>query len=161
MSLINEVYASAPADIVVINSLEILIPGFDPIRMVQAFQDYELGLEDSNTYTFHAAPYSFKEPSKDTNGQQTLGFSIPNVTGEAQRAVDFALNNNVQAQVIARVHLSNDLTTPARPPYRMVMHGGTFQGGIVQVEAGYFDILNTAWPRNRYTNEFAPGLRYM
>jgi len=60
-----------------------------------------------------------------------------------------------------RVYLSTDLTAPAKKPYKMIMRGGSFEGVMVQIEAGYFDLLNTSWPRLRYVADFAPGLRYM
>lgn len=161
MSLIDEVYSSAPADYVLIPSLEILVPGFEPIRIVAAYQDYSLTDENSITNLFKAAPFDYKEPAKNTTGQQNLSFIIGNVTGEAQRAVDYALENNVQTPVIWRCHLSTDLTAPAKPPYKMTLLGGQFQAGNIQIDAGYFDPLNYAWPRNRYTNDFAPGLRYI
>lgn len=161
MSLIDEVYSSAPADYVIIPSLEILVPGYDPIRIVGAFHDYTLTDENSETNLFLASSFEYKEPAKNTSGQQNLSFIIANVTGDAQRAVDYALENNLEVPVIWRCHLSTDLTAPAKPPYKMTLRGGQFEGGQVQIDAGYFDPLNYAWPRNRYLSELAPGLRYI
>jgi hypothetical protein len=161
MSIIEITYASAPSDEVIIPALEILIPSYDPIRIVGAYKDYELTDENSVTNTFLAASFDYKEPAKNTSGQQNLSFSISNVTGDAQRAVDFAISQNVKTEVIWRCYVSTDLTAPAKQPYKMTLRGGQFQGGNVQIDAGYFDPLNYAWPRNRYTNDFAPGLRYI
>lgn len=161
MSLINEVYSSAPADYVIIPSLEILVPGYEPIRIVGAYQDYTLTDETSTANLFQGAAFDYKEPAKNTSGQQNLSFIIANVTGEAQRAVDYALENNLEVPVIWRCHLSTDLSAPAKPPYKMTLRGGEFKGGQVQIDAGYFDPLNYAWPRNRYLIPFATGLRYV
>jgi len=161
MSLIETVYASAPSEYVILPTLEILVPGHEPIRVVAAYEDLTAALETGETVTFQAGPFAYKEPSKDTNGQQNLTFSIANVTGEAQKAVEAAIDADVEVPINYRVYLSTDLTAPAKKPYKMIMRGGSFEGVMVQIEAGYFDLLNTSWPRLRYVADFAPGLRYM
>lgn len=161
MSIIETVYASAPTSDVILPTIEILVPGYEPIRVVAAYEDLTATLETDETVTFQQGPFEYKEPSKDTNGQQTLTFSIANVTGEAQKAVEFALESNAEVPVNYRVFLSTDLTAPAKKPYKMILRGGQFQGMMVEVEAGYFDLLNTQWPRKRYNNEEHPGLRYI
>ena len=161
MSLIETVYASAPSDQVILATLEILVPGEDPIRVVAAYEDLTATLETAETVTFTAGPFEYKEPSKDTRGQQTLTFAIANVSGEAQKAVEAALDADVEVPVNYRVFLSSDLSAPAKTPFKMTLRGGTFEGMMVQIEAGYYDLLNTSWPRKRYTADFAPGLRYI
>lgn len=161
MSLINRVYASAPVDQVILPTLEILVPGFDPIRVVAAYEDLTATLETAATVTFQAGPFEYREPSKDTSGQQTLRFSIANVTGQAQEAVEAALDAQAEVPINYRVFLSSDLTAPAQTPYKMTLRGGTFEGMMVQIDAGYFDLLNHMWPRLRYTSDLAPGLRYI
>lgn len=161
MSLIETVYASAPTDQVILPTLEILVPGYTPIRVVAAFEDVTATLETDETVTFQAGPFDYERPSKDSSGNQMLKFSIANVTGEAQKAVEFALDADAEVPIIYREFLSSDLTAPAINPVEMTMRGGQFQGIMVQIEAGYYDLLNTAWPRNRYTVDFAPGLRYI
>jgi len=160
MSLIETVYASAPSDQVILPTLEILVPGEDPIRVVAAYEDLTATLETNETVTFQAGPFEYKEPSKNTNGQQMLTFAIANVTGEAQKAVEAALESGVQVPVNYRVYLSSDLSAPAKQPYKMILRGGTFEGMMVMVEAGYFDLLNHMWPRRRYLASEFPGLRY-
>lgn len=161
MSIIETVYASAPSEHIILATLEILVPGQDPIRVVADYEDLTAKLENGQEVTFQAGPFEYKEPSKNTDGQQTLTFAIANVTGEAQKAVEAALEADVEVPIIYRVYLSTDLTAPATKPYKMIMRGGSFEGMMVQIEAGYYDLLNTAWPRLRYTAENAPGLRYL
>lgn len=161
MSLIETVYASAPSDQIILPTLEILVPGEEPIRVVAAYEDLTATLETGETVTFQAGPFEYREPRKDTNGQQNLSFSIANVTGHAQEAVEAALESGEQVPVNYRVFLSSDLTAPAKAPYKMILRGGTFEGIMLQVEAGYFDLLNYQWPRRRYVASEYPGLRYM
>ena len=161
MSIIETVYASAPSEYVILPTLEILVPGTDPIRVVAAFEDLTATLETGETVTFKAGPFEHKEPSKDTSGNQTLIFSIANVAGEAQEAVEAALEADAEVPISYRVFLSTDLTAPAKTPFKMTLRGGTFEGLMVQIEAGYFDLLNTQWPRKRYVAADFPGLRYI
>jgi len=161
MSLIETVYASAPSEYVILATLEILVPSFDPIRVVAAYEDLTATLETSETVTFQAGPFEYRRPKKDTSGNQTLTFAIANVTGEAQKAVEAALEADAEVPVIYREYLSTDLTAPAITPIKMTLRGGSFEGVMVQVEAGYYDLLNSAWPRKRYVAADFPGLRYM
>lgn len=161
MSIINVVYASAPTEHVILSTLEILVPGYDPIRIVAAYEDLTATLETSETVTFLAAPFDHQRPSKDTSGSQRLTFSISNVTGEAQKAVDFAIDNSLEVPINYREFLSTDLSSPAITPIKMTMRGGAFRGIMVEIEAGYYDLLNSEWPRRRYIAEEFPGLRYI
>jgi len=45
MSIIETVYASAPSDKVILATLEILVPDFEPIRVVAAYEDLTAILE--------------------------------------------------------------------------------------------------------------------
>lgn len=161
MSIIQTVYASAPSEYVILPTLEILVPGETPIRVVAAYEDLTATLETAETVTFQAGPFEYKEPAKDTQGNQTLTFSIANVTGEAQKAVESALESGAEVPVNYRVYLSTDLTAPAKKPFKMTLRGGSFEGIMVQIEAGYYDLLNAQWPRKRYLAEDFPGLRYI
>ena len=75
MSIIETVYASAPSKHVIHPTLEILVPNFEPIRVVASFEDLTATLETGETVTFNAGPFEYKEPSKNTQGNQTLNFS--------------------------------------------------------------------------------------
>ena len=159
MSILDVVYSSAPAAEVIISTLEIKHPtAFETIRICDGFEDQTVTLEDDSVVTFLAGGIDIALPKKDTSGQQTLAFAIDNVTGEAERAVDAAIEAGGQVTVIFRPYLYSDLSAPAEPPLVLTMVGGQFEGSVVQIEAAYFDLLNTAWPRKRYTLEFAPGL---
>lgn len=161
MSLIERVYASAPSNEVLLRTIEILVAGQDPIRVVAAYEDLEATLETSETVTFKAGPFESIDPAKDTRGQQNLTFAIANASGEAQRAVQAAIESGEEVPINYRVFLPSDLTAPAQAPYRMKLRGGSFEGLMVQVEAGYFDLLNFRWPRHIYTADLAPGIRYL
>lgn len=162
MSILDVVYSSAPASEVIIPTLEIRHPSaFDPIRICAGFEDQTVTLEDDSVVTFIAGGIDVALPAKNTSGQQKLIFAIDNVTGQAQQAIDAAIAAGGQTSIIYRTYLSSDLTAPAEPPLYMTLVGGTFEGSTVQLQASYYDLLNTSWPRERYTLDFSPGLAYL
>lgn len=158
---LDVIYASAPTDVVLIRTLEILVPGEDPIRVCNGFEDIEATLEDDSAVTFTAGNLVIDLPEKNDTGKQTLKFGLWNATGDAQAAVVAALEASTGTEIIYREFDSSDLTAPASQPLLFTLVGGSFEGIEVQLEASYYDILNTAWPRERYTQLNAPGIAYL
>lgn len=158
---LDVIYASAPTDVVLIPTLEILVPGEDPIRVCNGFEDFEATLEDDSTVTFIAGNLVIDLPEKNDTGKQTLKFGLWNASGEAQAAVVAALNSDTPTEIVYREFDSSDLSAPVSLPQSFTLTGGSFEGVEVQLEASYYDILNTAWPRERYTNLNAPGIAYL
>lgn len=161
MSVIETYYASGGSD-VLIPSIEIRISGKTPIRICQGFEDHYLTV-DGAPRLFEAGSLSVTLPSVNTSGQQTLNFGVANVNGLAQRYVDDALEQDKEVVLIYREYLAGDKSAPARRPYEMVIRGGRFDDGeaMAEFQASYYDILNTAWPRERYTSQNAPGIKYL
>lgn len=162
MTILSVVYASAPVDEVSIPCLEIDSPAFsEPILTCAGFEDHTVTLETDEEVTFIASGLDVSLPERDTSGQQNLNFAIENVTGIAQQAIEDALEAGEPVSIIFRHYLASDLSAPAEPPLRMTLVGAEFEGSTVQVTASYMDIINHAWPRERYTVDFAPGLKYI
>ncbi|GHC19531.1 DUF1833 family protein [Aidingimonas halophila] len=163
MTILSTLYASAPVDEVLIPTLEISHPSFPdgPILTCTGFEDHTVTLETGEEVTFQGSGLDISLPSRDPSGQQNLQFAIENVTGIAQDAIDRALEAGGQIDVIYRSYIADQLSEPAEPPLKMVLVEPQFEGSTVQVTASFQDIINTAWPRDRYTATFAPGLRYI
>ena len=75
--------------------------------------------------------------------------------------MDAALESNTPITLIYLEYLESDKSAPARQPYIMTISGIQLEGDEAQIEASYWDILNYAWPRQRYTEETAPGIKYL
>ena len=162
MSLLDVIYSSAPASKVLIPTLEITSASFDPIRICAGYDDITATLESSGAQVvFYAGALSISLPEKNTTGQQVLNFAIDNVTGIAQQSIDAAIEAGNTITVTYRVYTNDDLYEPQETPIVMTLVGATFTSSTVQVQAAYFDLLNFAWPRLRYTLEFSPGLAYI
>ena len=82
------------------------------------------------------------------------------MTGEAQQRIDAALDYGALVYLTFRHYLASDKTAPASRPLKFVVRDGSMRGGTIQINAAFFDLINTAWPRNFYTLDFAPGLKY-
>ena len=159
--LLQVVYASAPANQVIIHTLEFKNVDSETVRICADYVDHELTLETSEVVTFESSQFDHQLPSKDTGGNQSLAFVLPNVDGAVQRWIDDALQGEEQVIVTYRAYLASDPSTPAEPPVVMTLVGASFAGAVVQLKASYFDLLNTAWPRLRYTSDFSPAIKYL
>jgi len=161
--MLSITYASAPTGDVQISTLEVVHPSFPAIRTCSGFVDQSVTLETGEEATFQASMLDVSLPARDATGQQNLQFAIENVTGIAQNAIRSVIDSDDPdpVTVIYRMYLSSDLSEPAEPPLRMVLVAPDFQGASTQVVCSYLDIINTATNRDRYTTDFAPGLKYL
>lgn len=160
MTVLQRVFASGGTE-VVIPTLEITCTAWvAPILLCNGFENHTCVTEDARTLTFIASAIKVALPKRDTSGTQVLTFGIDNVTGEAQQLVDQALEAGERVHLIFRHYLSIDLSAPAETPLKFVVRDGVMEGGALQINAAFFDMINTAWPRRYYTPEFSPGLRY-
>jgi hypothetical protein len=158
MSILNIVYASAPTGEVLIPTLEIQTPQ-ETLRICTGFEDHWLGV-DGQMALFQAGNLQVALPAKNTSGQQTLKFGLWNVSGRARRYVNEVLESGARAPVIYREYLSSDKSAPAKQPRILSLLGGQFEGDEAVFECGYYDLLNSRWPREPYSAENAPGLKY-
>lgn len=160
MTVLERVFASGGTE-VVIPTLEITCSAWAaPILLCNGFEDHTCTTEDARVLTFTAAAIAVALPKKNTAGTQTLTFAIDNVTGEAQRLIDDALDARARVYLTFRHYLSSDKSAPAENPLKFVVQNGEMEGSQLRVTAAFFDLINTAWPRAFYTAAFAPGLKY-
>lgn len=156
MSVLAEVYASNPQDEYIIHALEIKINGEEPIRVCNGYEDLML-----SGHEYEAGSISVSLPKRTNTGQQTLVFGLWNVYGVAQDYVTRALESNSIVFVTYHQYLGSDTDNPISSTPLMPIIGGTFSGVQARFEASFQDLLNTAFPRQRYTSETAPGIQYM
>ncbi|MDI3356981.1 DUF1833 domain-containing protein [Pseudomonas sp. UYIF39] len=161
MTALETLYASG-GQAVIIPTLELNCSAWAaPIYLCHGFDDVTARTEAGATVKFTASGFAVSLPKRDNSGNQTLTFAIDNVTGEAQQLIDQALEARARIGLVFRIFISTDFSEPAERPYRMTVLNGFMQGASVQLSAGYFDLINLAWPRRKYTLAFAPCLRYI
>ena len=160
-TLLNQVRASAPTGSVLIQTLDIRVSGEDPVFVCSGYSDITATLETSEEVTFEAGNLIITPPNKSDSGQQTMNFGIWNATGRAQGIIEAALKSGAQVPIVYREYLASDLSAPQISPLPFIMVGGEFKGIGLQIEASYYDILNTRWPRQIYDSNNAPGIKYL
>lgn len=161
MTILNQVYASGGPDVRLF-TLELTCQAWSaPILICNGFKDQACVTEDARTLTFIAAAIDVALPKKDSRGAQNITIAIDNVSGEAQAKIDEAMIAEQRVSATLRTYLLSDLSTPAEAPYRMTVQNGSIEQLAVQLSAGFFDLINVAWPRLLYTTKNAPGLSYL
>ncbi|MGA8121333.1 DUF1833 family protein [Rouxiella badensis] len=159
MNLLNRIYASGGSE-VLIQTLEINV-GDNIYRLTNGWDNITAKLEDSSEVEFTASGCDIALPARNADGTQDLKFAIGNIDGEVSQAIRNSLDNLESATLTYRCYLDTDLSAPAKPPFTLDVKSGYWTATEVQITAGYMNILDTAWPRHRYTLPDYPGLRHM
>lgn len=147
---------------VIIRTLELTSAAWPAsIFICTGFDDVTAFTEDGRTVTFIGANIDIALAAKNNKGNQTLAFAVDNTTGEASRLIDAAIEANARVTAIYRTYLNTNLSAPAEKPYVLTLLSGSIQGQEAQLQTGYFNMIGVAWPRQLYTVNFAPALRYL
>ncbi|MBL4509945.1 DUF1833 family protein [Klebsiella pneumoniae] len=159
MTILNRLYASSGPE-VIIETLQINI-GEEVLYLCNGYEDITATTENGDSITFTASAIDIALPARNSDGTQDLQFAISNIDGEASTAIRNALDNLSSASLTYRNYVSTDLAAPASVPYTLAIKSGTWTATQAQITAGYMNVLDTAWPRYRYTLNNFPGLRYI
>ena len=154
MSIIKRLYASAGPEIIY-TTLEIT-DGITTYWLLQGFEDLVLGGQ-----LYSAVPFDVALPKRNASGMQDLSLAIDNTTGEVGRLLREALSAGRQMTVTMRQFTSDDVRAPATTPITFQVKTGSINNSTAQITAGYFDLLNTAWPRRLYEISTYRGLTYL
>lgn len=158
MTILNRLYASSGPE-VIIETLQINI-GDEVHYLCNGYEDITATTENGDTVEFKACAMDVALPARNDDGTQDLKFALCNVDGKVSTAIRNAINNLNSASLTYRSFISTDLAAPAAVPYTLAIKSGYWTATEAQITAGYMNVLDTAWPRNRYTLNNFPGLRY-
>ncbi|ENZ8824513.1 DUF1833 family protein [Klebsiella aerogenes] len=159
MTVLNRLYASSGSE-VIIETLQINI-GSTVHYFCKGYDDITATTENGDVITFSAAGIDIAIPARNSDGTQDLQFAISNIDGEVSTAIRDALASLTNASLTYRQYVSTDLNSPASVPYTLAIKSGSWTALQAQITAGYMNVLDTAWPRYRYTLNDFPALRYM
>lgn len=159
MTVLNRLYASSGSE-VIIETLQINI-GSTVHYFCAGYDDITATTENGAVITFSAAAIDIAIPARNSDGTQDLQFAISNINGEVSTAIRDALASLTNASLTYRQYVSTDLNAPASVPYTLAIKSGSWTALQAQITAGYMNVLDTAWPRYRYTLNDFPALRYM
>lgn len=161
-----EAYASAPADEVILHTLEIRHPSFtQPIRVVRDYHDFTATLEadapvdPGAEVTFIAMAFDFILPEVAKATSPEIEISLDNVGGEIIAYLDAAAQTPELIEVTYRPYLASDLSGPQMdPPLTLVIRSVTADIFRVRARAGYADLANRKFPAQVYDTQRFPGL---
>jgi hypothetical protein len=155
---LQEAYAMAKTDVVIINTLEIRhVSITDPIA--QAHKNIMLTLETGQEVLFEAMPFVFTPPQTGENGIQELTLAIDNIDLRVSDFVEVASMFPAPVEVLYRPYLESDPTTPQMiPPLRLFLKDVTITATQVSARATMGDLINRKFPRELYTRDRFPSI---
>ena len=159
MTVLNRLYSSSGSEVIV-DTLQVGI-GDTTLYLCDGYDDITAKTESGDEVTFTASAISVALPARNSDGTQDLQFAAGNINGEASTAIRGALDNLQSASITYRRYTDNDLSAPAERPFTLTIKSGNWTAIQANFTAGYMNILDTAWPRYRYTLPLFPGLRYI
>jgi len=169
---IQEAYAQAPTDAIILHTLEIRHPNFrdengnpTAIRVVRDQIDLQARLEadapmDAGAIVnFVAMGFDLDLPAVDTTPVPEIVVTLDNVSREIVRYLDVAAESQSVIEITYRPYLSNDLEGPQMdPPITLILSEVEADVQRVTARARMMDIGNKAFPSRTYTAKEFPGL---
>jgi hypothetical protein len=157
---IKEAYASAPADRVALETLEISHPTAGAYYLVKNLEAITATLETSEEVTFEPCGFQLGLPEKSDQGNLEFTIAIDNVDQRIEAFIQ-AVKEATPASVVAvfRPYLSSDLSAPQmNPPLRMYLTDLTLDDFQVRGRATFADFVNRKAPSELYTRLRFPSL---
>lgn len=169
---IQEAYAHAPTDAIILHTLEIRHPDFrdengnpTAIRVVRDHTDLQARLEADapmdagEIVNFVAMGFELDLPAVDTTPVPEIVVTLDNVSREIVRYLDVAAESQSVIEITYRPYLSNDLEGPQMdPPITLILSEVEADIQRVTARARMMDIGNKAFPSRTYTAKEFPGL---
>lgn len=157
-----DVAFASPGSEVLIPCVEITSDAWsEPVLLTHGFEDITASTEDGRTLAFSAGGIDVSMPKKDNTGAQTVTFAIDGVTGQAQNLIQAAIDAEQRIRLTLRLYLNTNLSAPAQRPYFMTVRSGSLLVDHVEVQADYYDLIGTKWPRDVYGTDRFPCIKYI
>ncbi len=169
---LREAYAAAPADVVILHTLELRHSSFvddeglpTAIRVVRDNTDLTCRLEEGaplnagEMVTFIAMGFELELPTVDTAPVPEISITLDNVSRKIVRHLDGAAESQDVIEVTYRPYLSTDLEGPQmEPPITLVLTEVSADVFRVTGRARMLDVGNKAFPAETYSATTFPGL---
>lgn len=155
-----EAYVVCPANNPTLQTLEIRHASITtPIYLVSNNESITAPLEDHTIVTFEACAISIKRPPKNDDGIQNLDIQVCNADRRISDFFEQTKNYLTKVSCIYRPYLANILSEgPQATPLELIIVDATVSGGIISAKASFADLVNKAFPKDRYTRRNYPNL---
>lgn len=169
---VKEAYATAPADVVVLDTLSLQHPDWldsdnnaMALYFVRDHADLTATIESTATIdagqsvTFKGTAFEIELPLVESVPVPEITIHIDNVGGDLMPYVDAALASKDKITLIYRPYLSTDTSAPQMiPPLSLILSTITITTFRLTARARMLDIGNRAFPRQDYNTTDFPGL---
>jgi hypothetical protein len=159
---LREAATYAPVDRVILLTYEFVHPSFTTRALVVAdLQNLTAFTEEGDEVEYIAVAGLRSEgfPESDEEATPLIRLAIDGVSNYIVSGLDAALAGITPIEVIERVYVSDDLSTPAiLPPARAFVRTASVTETRVTIEVGFGDPANQPYPRKIYTRAEYPGL---
>lgn len=157
---LKEAYALAPADKVILHTLEIRQDGVQQsLRIVQGMTGITATDENDETHSWQPVGFRMALPPSNEEGFQSLSLSIDNIDRQVTDFITVAKSEMVPIVVKYRPFLLDDLTRPQmNPPVVLYLRDIQISAMQVTAKATFMDIINKKFPSELYTRDRFPTL---
>lgn len=149
---LNEIYASGgqlPAVTLTIENEEI-----GELNFILAYEDKKI-----DNVLYHASAFTVQMPERSDSGFTDLSFSICGVSGQCYDYIKRALASHATTYLTLKQWHSE--TKELLYTLTLTVTGGQLTRDQANFTASFCDMLNTEFPKLRYTANNAPGLKYV
>lgn len=168
MTLLADIYASG-GDEIIIPTLSFRCSAWaSPVHLARSIDPITATLETGEAVTFLAGDFADQLVKQASEGQQAAQFVIaaypdPAIDNDIEplALLDAARDAGAKVYVDYREFILGDLSAPARPVETLTVTGYTVQDDQLAFTASFYDLVNKAYPRRRYTARLFPGLKYV
>jgi hypothetical protein len=160
-TILDVLRASGGTDVEIL-TVQLICPAWaQSLYLCNGFFDQTFTLETGQVQVFTAVGLDLSRPRRGNDASESLGVAIDNVRNEGEPLIAQAKAAGAQITMTMRSFLESVPTAPAERPISFKVLRAAFEDATLSITAGNPDLVNTAWPRDRYTAEFAPGITYI
>lgn len=151
---LNEIYASGGQLPIYCLKIENSVIGI--LRYVLAYEDMKLAGE-----TYHASGFTISLPERSDSGFTDLSFGVCNASGEVYSYVKQLIDSATPEPTYITLEEYHPESKELVYSLTLTMTGIQLDSLQAIFTASFADMLNTEFPRLRYTANNAPGLKYV
>lgn len=162
MSLIlNTIFHSASTTDSPLYLLELACAAWPaPLRYAVSAQDETVTLPSAETAVFLSSGLAVALPDQSASGSQDMVFQFDGVSIIALEYIDLAIADyaEVTATLYTYTHLHRD--APQKSPLTLQVVSAVADKKSFQAACKHRDVINSPFPKLRYTPKITPGLKY-
>jgi len=133
----------------------------EPVRMAVSSRDETVTLPSGEVATFVTSGLTINLPSQELSGVQDLVFGIGGVTADVLEKIDDALEAGAPVTATLLQYTQRHRSAPQKKALTLEVTSVKATDESVQGAARARDVINSAFPRLRYTPQNTPGLKYL